>query len=192
MTTGLKNKVELLLALLYAGEHEEATPIEGITRLEKMLFLLKIEEGFLSQSETQDTFNFVPFRMGPWSSEVYDEVDFLESLGLLEKESNLKQSPADAAHDDELFNDLVLDKYQKQSSVNLDENAEIFRLTEKGKKKAKEVWSKLSVEEKNKIISIKYKYNTMNLKQFLRYVYKQHPEYTTASEIKDYLGIKES
>lgn len=117
---------------------------------------------------------------------------FLESLGLISKESKEKQSPADAAHDDELFNDLVLDKYQKQSSINANEDAEIFRLTEKGKAKAKEIWDRLEDKEKDKIISIKYRFNTMNLKQFLRYVYKQHPEYTTASEIKDYLGIQEN
>ncbi len=188
MSNGINSKVDLLLALLYAGKKEEATPIEGITRLEKLLFLLKTEEGFLS-TPSEATFNFIPFKMGPWSSEVYDEVDFLESLGLIGKESKEKQSPADAAHDDELFDDLVLDKYQKQSSINADEDVEIFRLTEKGKKKAKEIWDCLDNKEKEKIIFIKYKFNTMNLKQFLRYVYQKHPEYTTASEIKDYLGI---
>lgn len=82
MAEGIKTKVDLLLALLYAGKREEATPIEGITRLEKLLFLLKTEEGFLSTRTDDDTFNFIPFKMGPWSSEVYDEVDFFRIFRL--------------------------------------------------------------------------------------------------------------
>jgi len=191
MTTGIKNKAELILALLFAGDQEFPTSIEGITRLEKLIFLLKEEKGFLKEKTDEDNFNFIPFKMGPWSSEVYDEVDFLESLGLINKDSNEKQSPADEAHNDELFDSMILDKYQKESLVFSDERTEIFKLTEKGKKKAKQIWDRLPKEEQEKIISVKKKFNTMNLKQFLRYVYKKHPEYTTASEIKEYLGIRE-
>lgn len=111
---GYKNKAELILALLFAGDQEFPTSIEGITRLEKLIFLLKEEKGFLKEKTDEDNFNFIPFKMGPWSSEVYDEVDFLESLGLINKDSNEKQSPADEAHNDELFDSMILDKYQKK------------------------------------------------------------------------------
>lgn len=191
MTTGIKNKAELILALLFAGYQESPTSVEGITRLEKLIFLLKEEKGFLKDKPDEDSFTFIPFKMGPWSSEVYDEVDFLESLGLINKDSNEKQSPADVAHNDELFDGMILDKYQKGSLVFSDEKTEVFKLTEKGKKKAKEIWDRLPKEEQEKIIAVKKKFNTMNLKQFLRYVYRKYPEYTTASEIKEYLGIRE-
>ncbi len=189
MQGGIRNKTELLLVLLYAGEGpSQSAPIIGITRLEKLLFLLKTEEGFLANVPEGDNLNFVPFRMGPWTNEIYDEVDFLESLGLVKKQGQKKRTPADAVHDDELFNDMVLDKYQNNATV-ADEETEIFTLSEEGKKKASEFWARLSTEEKQSLIAVKQRFNKMNLKQFLRYVYKKHPEYTTESEIKDYLNV---
>jgi hypothetical protein len=187
----IKKRADLVLALLCAdaGNSAEPSPIVGITRLEKLLFLLTIDEGFLAGVEGGEGFNFVPFRMGPWTQEVYDEVDFLESLGLLSKESGEKRSPADAVHDDELFGDLIIDKYQK-SAANTSDDAEVFRLTEDGKKKALSVWNRLTADEQRKLLRVKQAFNTMDLRQLLRYVYKKHPEYTTESEIKEYLGLK--
>ena len=190
---GVKKKADLVLALLFsdAGTHTEPSPVVGITRLEKLLFLLTIDEGFLMGGQGVEGFNFVPFRMGPWTQEVYDEVDFLESLGLLSKESGEKRSPADAVHDDELFGDLIIDKYQKSAASTSDE-AEVFRLTEDGKKKALSIWNRLTVEEQKKLLRVKQAFNTVDLRQLLRYVYKKHPEYTTESEIKEYLGLRAS
>lgn len=190
----IKNKAELLLALLFAGEGNEKgknqtpTSVTGITRLEKLIFLLKHQEGFLSNVAPKDDYNFVPFRMGPWSNEVYDEVDFLESLGLLKKRETKGQESEDAVHNYELFNSLIVEKYQK-NAVNTDENTEIFSLTDKGKEKAVDIWNKLNPEERGKIVILKKKFNGMNLKQFLRYVYKKFPEYASESEIKEYLNI---
>lgn len=192
MPDGIRNKADLLLALLYAGESaadlQSAAQIVGITRLAKLLFLLKIEGKFLNNVAVENDFHFVPFRMGPWTHEVYDEVDFLESLGLLKKEGHDERSPADAAHDDELFSELVLDKYQKEA-INVDDEVEVFSLTNEGKRKAVAIWNRLSDEEKKCLISIKMRFNRMNLRQLLRYIYKKYPTYTTESEIKNYLNL---
>lgn len=192
MGNKITNKAELLLSLLYAGEdynyeNQQSTEIEGITRLEKLLFLLKNEKNFLLNVSKEDDFNFFAFRMGPWTNEVYDEVDFLDSLGFLEKEVENKSIPSDKASIDELFSNSILDKYQKDNVSNIN-NTEKFRLTDKGRKKGLEIWNRIDDEEKKNIIDIKRKFNKMNLTQFLRYVYKKYPEYTTESEIKDSLG----
>jgi len=190
----IRNKADLLLALLYAGGSPAHMPVAsqvtGITRLEKLLFLLKLDEGFLNSVPDKDDFHFVPFRMGPWASEVYDEVDFLESLGLVNKESTTSISPADSVHNEELFSQTVLDKYQNQRSAD-DDETEVFKLSEAGKAKAAEIWARLSEDEKTRLIRVKKTFNNMNLRQFLRYVYKKHPAYTTESEIKNYLRINE-
>ena len=189
MTDGIRNKADLLLTLLYTGEGSSgdiqlSTSVSGITRLEKLLFILKVDERFLTGVSEKNDFKFVPFRMGPWSHEVYDEVDFLESLGLLTKKGGEKRSAADAAHNTKLFSEMIVDKYEKNSSP-LDEQVEIFTLTDKGKNKALEIWKRLSNNERQRLILIKRQFNNMNLKQFLRYVYKKHPEYATNSEILD-------
>ena len=184
---GIRNKTDLLIALLYADNKKS---IEGITRLEKMLFLLKEEEGFLSNSTKEENFNFTPFKMGPWSQEVYDELDFLESLGLLEKRQSANQQEEDSTHDDELFDSIALDKYQVDKTSFYENKTEKFQLSEKAFKIAEKMWTtRINDEERKKIEQLKKKYNSMNLKQFLRYVYRKYPRYTSKSEIKDYLGF---
>lgn len=188
----LKTKAELLLALLYApDESKKQAPIEGITRLEKLLFLIKKETPLFSNTLKEKDFNFVPFRMGPWTQEVYDETDFLESLGLVSKRDLGKSSPEDGAHTFELFDSMVLAKYQKNEYVNNADSVEKFELTEKGQSIASQVWAKLTDAEKEELSRIKKKFNRMNLRQFLRYVYKKYPDFASKSEIKDYLGIEE-
>jgi hypothetical protein len=189
--SGIKNKTELVLSLLYAndmGESAFGSPVVGITRLEKLIFLAKIQESLLEHATDEEDFHFVPFRMGPWTQEVYDEIDFLESIGLLDKEKRGEVSVEDEAHNDELFSDLLLDKYQS-NPISRNEATDAFQLTPAGRKKASEIWARLSNDEKQKLIGLKRKFNMMNLRQFLRYVYKKYPEYTEASEIKEYLNI---
>jgi uncharacterized protein len=186
----INSKAELLLSLLYSNDgSQNHAAIVGITRLEKLLFLLKHETKLLSTKKNQDFFNFVPFRMGPWSQDVYDETDFLESLGLLDKKKAGETNPEDKSHDNELFGSIVLTNYQKNDFSSSNESAEKFELTDKGRNIARKIWERLSEDEKKSIAHIKSRFNKMNLRQFLRYVYNKYPEYTTKSEIKEYLGI---
>lgn len=187
---GVANKTELLLALLLAGDGEglEGAPVSGITRLEKLVFLLEHDAGLLKAEPEREAFTFIPFRMGPWSQEVYDEVDFLESLGLIETKARGKRSASDLAHDEELFSSTLLDKYQK-SSLAAEEGQEIFNLTKAGKEKALEIWRRLSEDQRREVMRIKSTFNHMNLRQLLRYVYKKFPEYATESEIRSSLGF---
>jgi len=192
--SNIRNRAELLMTLLYSGIDEEelldqaSLSIEGITRLEKLIFLLIQEKNFLGDVNIDSKFNFSPFKMGPWSNQIYDEIDFLESLNLLKKKETIKNVPADNAYFDELLTNSIIDKYQKNKYTD-DRKSNIFELSESGKKKALEIWNRLSPQEKKSIIDIKKRFNRMNLKQFLTYVYNKYPEYTTNSEIKDQLYL---
>lgn len=193
MDSPIRNRAALLLALLYAGEGRETgqqrpTPVEGITRLEKLLFLLDVEKQFLTSVPDAERFHFVPFKMGPWTQEVYDEVDFLDSLGLVTKTDRPERSPADDVHDQELFSSAIVDKWQRDSAISAS-GSETFQLSEAGRARAAKLWAALSDNERAQIIDVKRKFNRMNLRQFLRYVYKQHPQYAAESEIKEYLGM---
>ena len=189
----VENRAQLLLALLFAGEKETGselpiTYIDGITRLEKLVFLLVHEAGFLIEKSQEEKYNFIPFKMGPWTNEIYDEIDFLESIGLVNSERSLEIADVDKAHSEELFDSALMDKYQKKQ-YSQNETFNIFKLTEEGKRKALILWNKLPQNEKAKIIDIKKKFNNMSLKQLLRYVYKKYPEFTEQSEIKDSLNL---
>lgn len=38
----------------------------------ELIFLAKLEQGFLLDATDEQDFHFVPFKMGPWTQEVYD------------------------------------------------------------------------------------------------------------------------
>ena len=69
------NKKELLaLALLYVDSSRE---IEGVTRLQKLVFLTQEKAGL-------KIFNFKPYKYGPYSRPLYDTLDKLEKEGFIE------------------------------------------------------------------------------------------------------------
>jgi len=65
----------------------------GITRLEKLLFLVEKETDLAA--EVDETFPFEPYHYGPYSQQVYDAVDMLESLQLLGERRIQAQSGLD-------------------------------------------------------------------------------------------------
>lgn len=76
------NKTELVLLVLGAcnGEH-----VTGITRLTKLVFLSE-KEVLTGPDDMKERFRFVPDKFGPFTTEMYDQTEFLESVGMLEKD----------------------------------------------------------------------------------------------------------
>ena len=79
---GVLNKTELVLLVLGAcnGRH-----VTGITRLTKLVFLAE-REVLTNSGDIKERFRFVPDTFGPFTTEMYDQVEFLESVGMLEKD----------------------------------------------------------------------------------------------------------
>jgi hypothetical protein len=175
-------KADLLLSLLFAkgSTGREAEPIVGITRLTKLLYLLKEEAGI------DDAFTFEPYKMGPFSSEIYSEIDFLQNFPTPEKAllSVVKKGTNNTPNLEQLkyLEDMAS---KEESSLEEDDTDATYKLSETGKKVAQQVWDKLSDEKKSLIEKIKSKYGGLPLRNLLRYVYDKHPEMTVNSEIKD-------
>lgn len=79
-------KSDLILLLLYG---DNKFPIEGITRFEKLVFLTQKKVLDISEN-VKIKFDFGPDRFGPLSMEIYDELDFLKSVGMI-KDGNRKK-----------------------------------------------------------------------------------------------------
>lgn len=180
---GTLEKSDLILLLLYGkgakGQYGE--PVQGITRLMKLLFLLDKEAG------VNNGFSFVPYKMGPFSSEVYPELEFLRNFPSPE-EPLVKGNEINTASDA----DVSPEQVQYIDDIQFDEappdNAEVdvaYQLTEVGKKIAKELWVDLDEKNKSGIEAIKGKYGNWPLRKLLKYVYEKYPNMTTNSEIKD-------
>jgi len=177
-------KSDLLLLLLYSkgssGKINE--PIRGITRLMKLLYLLKMEGGF------NDVFSFQPYKMGPFSDEVYPEIEFLKNYPTPDKPliEIHKQEIKDGFFNPEQFKVIEdISFFEDDEPLTEGEINTEFYLSDVGKKISEKIWNDLSVAEKEGIENIKIKYAGLGLKSLLRYVYKNFPDMTTNSEIKD-------
>jgi hypothetical protein len=180
------------LLLLLIGLDSDPSGLGGITRLQKLLFLLEEEEGL---KPTEGGYEFQAFKAGPYSPELYDDLEFLENLGLLKAEVTSEASEAEAEEMDRLsFDHLIGREFEKSSDgedVDGPASADTyeerrFRLTEEGRKRIEELMQSGEVAPvANKIRRIKSKYGKYSLNDLLYHVYTKFPEMTTESEIRD-------
>ena len=170
-------QADLILLLLAAPTKHEQLQFRcnGITRLEKLLFLVEQETAL--DEEIDETFPFEPYHYGPYSKQVYDAVDMLESLQLLD-ERRVQVTPGlDLGEEVETLDefDLNEDEYVER---------QLF-LTQDGRDVARVLSRQLSPKGKDALTEIKDRYGGMSLRSLLRYVYSSYPDFTTKSRIRD-------
>ena len=155
----------------------------GITRLQKLLFLLEREQQLRPQG---DSFEFAPYKAGPYSSRLYDDLELLENLGLLETEATAVATDIEAADIDAVtFEELMSDPEEDDISPDKYEERR-FRLSPTGRERVE----KLLADDRlrpvvEKIDHVTLRYGQKTLDDLLYYVYTKYPEMTVASEIKD-------
>lgn len=179
------------LLLLLLGIDADPSGLGGMTRLQKLLFLLEREEGL---SPTEAGYEFEAYRAGPYSPELYDDLEFLENLGLLRSEVTSEASEPEAAEGRLSFDHLIGDEVEKSSDGNdVDGPASAdsfeerrFRLTDNGRKQVEKLLQSGDVSPvAAKIRRVKSKYGKYSLNDLLYHVYTKYPDMTTESEIRD-------
>ena len=179
------------LLLLIVGLDSDSTGMGGITRLQKLLFLLKEEEGL---DPTARGYEFEAYKAGPYSPDIYDDLEFLENIGLLKGEVTIGASEAEAAEVDRLsFDHLIGREVERSPDGDFDgvASADVyeerrFQLTKEGKTRIEQLLRSGEVAPiANKIRRIKSKYGKYSLNDLLYYVYTKYPHMTTQSEISD-------
>ena len=170
---------QMLMMLLAAPgvRGEEGEPVQGTTRLQKLLFLME-HEADLKPTKGKD-FDFTAWKFGPVSKELYDDLEKLENLGLLESEPVSQPSKTELDENGLSFDDLMGEE-EAQSRDSFEEKK--YRLTAKGLQWVRE--HEMRKDTFNKIRRIKEKYGALSLQDLLHYVYTEFPKMTTASEIK--------
>lgn len=200
---------ELLVLLLYAAGPKgmECEPITGVTRLQKLLYILKREQDI--EKISRNYFTFESYKFGPYASQLYDDIAFLENLGFIEsggkpiqiepfKIGAISLHPLvglgdHSASTADIEEARAVYDYQIGSDPNLvreeDFQEKVFRLTPKGVDAALKILQVLSVGERDtlqiKLAKVKQLYSGMTLRRLLNYVYKKYPESAVESEIID-------
>ena len=177
---------DLLLLLLDGGKAAENQGLGGITRLQKLLFLLEREEHVLPKG---DDFAFEPYKAGPYSPRLYDDLEFLENLGLIEKKVAAEGTEEEAAEVAFSFEDLIEPESERDDPSGPAPDAyEEYRyiLTDEGLQKVRQfVTAKDYKPLVDSISRIKARYRRYSLQDLLYYVYTKYPDMTTESEIKE-------
>ena len=180
-------RTDVLLSLL----SNPSKPIVGTTRLQKLIFLIEKESNVHIDDEN---FDFKANQFGPASDKLYDDLNFLENLGYLERSgetSSVKQLDIDKIEEygaDTMLsyvNKIVDENDESGREVENDEDdTKIYRITEKGLSYLNS--KKINEKDEGKAIQeISKKYGKLSLLNLLKYVYSNYESYTINSIIKD-------
>lgn len=179
---------DFLLFLLYSpGVGDDfSEPISGRTRMVKMMFLFQKEIYQKFKFDIENLVEFKPWNFGPWSEEVYGDIEFFKSIGFITtRTENINANDISVEEADEFekweedfsLSDYMAEEYQQ----------EVFSLTPLGEKyiKGDELFNSLSENQKLGLREFKKKFNGVSLFSLLQYVYKKYPEMIVRSNIKD-------
>lgn len=127
--------------------HSKNTPVNGRTRMQKLVFLI---ERKLNSNE----YHFIPYDYGPFSKELYKDID-----------------------------DLISEKYIEETHEIFEGNISFkYRLTPDGKKLIRKLLQSPAIKKKLYIIEkVKSNYCYLNLHELIEKVYTEYPEYAQNS-----------
>lgn len=159
------SKPELVAILLYAPGRTGniGEPIVGKTRLMKLVFLL-LEEGGLA-GEAAETTSFKPYKFGPFDPEVFDAIEALKELDIIE-ETGTREDEMEMLED-------IAEPYDTDT---------VYKLTPQGIAKVERIVKQLPPEILRKISNYKSIYGDKPLVEILHYVYGKYPRYAELSE----------
>lgn len=162
------SRTELLVLLLYVpgAKGIVGEEIQGKVRLTKLFFLL-LKDANLERLISEKT-EFKPYKYGPFDESLYDEINALRELGVIE----IREPPT-----------TRFEEIEGEYEEDIRDNS-IIKLTEYGMMKAREISEEIPKDILKKIMNIKATYNSLPLIELLHYVYAKYPEYAKYSEAK--------
>lgn len=191
MTT-IKNTKDLIVLLLAAkgASKQPNEPISGRTRLMKMLFLfdkeLKAEFKKANVQVFEDTALpiFEAYDYGPFSSEVYADLEWLVNMGFVDVQGERVCLSDSEMEEDELHYWGVKNDEEESTSRT---KGDVFKLSERGVKFVEAMKPKWGITDKQKLLLDEFKgrCTKVSLQSLLTYVYQKYPETTSKSKIRD-------
>jgi uncharacterized protein YwgA len=186
-----RRNIELLMLGVGNSPQSPELGVNGITRFQKLLFLLAHEGGV---PDVAKAFEFTAYKAGPYSPLIYDDLELLENLGLVSSESTAEASePEQAELKAFRYEELMGDGESRAQGQIMDssEGADSYeekryRLSERGQQLVAEL---IANDKYSDVVSairrIKSKYANYSLNDLLFHVYTKFPEMATESEIRE-------
>lgn len=155
-TSSVADPVPLLMIKAEDGEE-----VSGITRFQKLVFLAQmggLEDDPIPSLETDSKYEFEPYDYGPYSKELYDNLDSLVEKGLVKTQK--RETPSGNTRKDYSLTEEGRDLLDRASKL-----------------------GDISEIDKKIIRGIKRKYNDMPLFELIDKVYAGYPEYAKNSKL---------
>lgn len=162
----------IVLLLGAPGGSDDVGHLDGVTRLEKLVFLLERETPV--RSWITEAADFRSDRFGPFSAKIYQAVEKLSNAGLLLDSAQVADNEEDRWESVNLLGDEP-DPYTTRT----------FELTDRGMRYYRALIELLPQTAEETLRSFKERFGTLPLRQLVRYVYERYPEFTDKSEIRD-------
>ena len=170
----IETGLDVVLALLYAPGTEggEGEPVRGITRLQKLLFLLWKEGAFYE--DIPNLYNFKAYDFGPYMDDLYDDLDFAEDIELISVQEVASGIEFEGGAEDAFLADFGFKPVKRPARRD-------SALTEAGGEAAKEIYDNLDEQRRQRLNQIKRRFNSMPFFDLLRYVYRKYPAFAKKS-----------
>ena len=177
----IDNRKDVLLLLLYAPGPmgNQAEPITGRTRLQKLLFLLGKQHSL--DRLVPNYYEYRPYKFGPFSKDLVEDLEFLENLGFVQEG---RTGTSSLAEDEELEYSYDFLTEEDTSEMPCASCVPCFALTDKGRAFVEaQLLPYLSSTDAKAIDTVKAKLGAIPLVNLLRYVYKHYPEAASETEL---------
>ncbi len=185
----INNRRDILLLLLYSPgiSQEPNQPIVGRTRLVKMLYLFKMEalKHFRRGTDiTEERFyEFFPWNFGPFSSQIYDDLNFFILRGFIDSEAADGDTTPESAAEWEMWLSASLPDSSEDTFSEYDEQQ--FNLTVDGLDFVESnLYSDLSSSQKRFLTRFRANLERKPLRSILQYVYERYPDSAVHSTIR--------
>jgi hypothetical protein len=174
----LDNRKDFLLLLLAAAGGE---PVVGVTRMLKYAFLLQVQYHWAERFGISDPYSFEAYDYGPFDSQIYDDLQLLENVGLIKAEPT--NTPEPLAERGELARQALESGTSDPEVVPWESEDAVRRysLTSKGVHFVERLT--LDALAKRELEELKGSWNHRSLTELLRWLYKTYPDYATETRL---------
>lgn len=180
----VEDATDLLLLLLYAPGKtgQVCEPIEGTTRLQKLMFLLREGEGPRRMVAAAKKLGYSPYKMGPFSAELRDAVQDLVAADIINVDQLEYMLPDDA--------DTRHDRFRSRTTSQGGITYKYYLSSTLGAQIGRDLWSGLDQTVQKELEEFKAFFNALSLRQLLIFTYEKFPAFTGRSTIKGQLGLQ--
>lgn len=180
--TSIDNDLELddaIVLLLGAPSRDPRLrgQIRGVTRLEKLIFLLERETN--AEHWLAEKGDFTAYNFGPFSAKVYQAVDMLSAAEIIRDSGALVENTEESWEEDNLIGENDFSPNQTDPYVTRD-----FQLTDRGWRYYGVLVEHLPEGAEEELGSFKDRFGGLPLRQLVRYVYKRYDDFTSKSLIR--------